>query len=177
MQHSFPCSLSEFLSFGCFVPVFPIETPCLRLHPQTNLQTRIKAETQKLRKKGSPLFSVEPRFGKAPTSKHHRNRPPQANPEGTEFAMVAGTLDRFSSDISTLIGIDTITNMQSLRAEYSLRFPKRPPLFFAAPLKPVFPRDSEYQLPARDFYWLKEWSTNDSSDTPLFWSYFHIPNH
>jgi len=103
------------------------------------------------------------------------NRPPQANPEGTEYAMVVGTLDRLSSDITTLIGIDTITNMQSLRAEYGLRFPKRPPLFFAAPLKPVFPRDSEYQLPAREYYWLKEWNSNDSLETPLFWSFFHIP--
>jgi hypothetical protein len=104
------------------------------------------------------------------------NRPPRANPEGTQFTMVAGTLDRLSWDVATFIGTGTITNMQSLRAEYQLRFPKRPPLFFAAPLKPVFPRDSEYQLPAREYYWLKEWSTNDSSDTPLFWSYFHIPD-
>jgi hypothetical protein len=104
------------------------------------------------------------------------NRPAQPNAEGTEFAVVAGTLDSLSGDIATLVRIDDITNMKSLRAEYSLRFPKRPPLFFAAPFKPVFPRDSPYQLPSRDYYWLTEWSSNDSADAPLFWSYFQIPN-
>jgi hypothetical protein len=104
------------------------------------------------------------------------NRPAQPNPEGTEFAVVVGTLDRLSVDIATIVGSDAITNMKTLRAEYRFRFPKRPPLFFAAPFKPVFPRDSPYQLPARDYYWLTEWSSNDSTDTPLFWSYFHIPN-
>ena len=104
------------------------------------------------------------------------NRSAPSNAEGTEFAMVEQTLDRLSPDIALLTGSAVVTNIQLLRADYRRSYPERPPLFFAAPLKPVYPRDSEYQLPLRVYYWLTEWSPTDSSDSPLFWSYFHIPN-
>lgn len=98
------------------------------------------------------------------------------NVEGNDIGLVEGTLNRLSPDVANLLATGTITNIQSLRVEYSRRFPGRPALFYAAPLKPVYPRDSEYQLPARDYYWLKEWSNSDALTTPLFWSYFHTPN-
>src|SRR5258706_14647934 len=33
----------------------------------------------------------------------------------------------------------------------------------------------QFELPARDYFWLRVWSTTAPPSTPLFWSYFHTP--
>lgn len=104
------------------------------------------------------------------------NRSENAISEGADLGMVDGALNRLSPDVVELLESRAITNARLLTEEYHRRFPARPPLFFAKPLKPVFPRDSEYQLPPRDYFWLREWSSSDPSTTPLFWSYFYVPN-
>ena len=104
------------------------------------------------------------------------HRSEKANAEAADLNMVDGTFNTLSRDMAGLLGNEAITNIELLKKEYDSRFPRRPPLFFSKPLKPVFPRDSEYQLPNREYFWLMDWSKNDPSSTPLFWSYFYLPN-
>lgn len=98
------------------------------------------------------------------------------SPDGAELGIVGRTFDTLSQDLRPLLAGGSISNMEQLRAEYSQRFPDRSPLFFNKALSPARPRGSEYELPARAYFWLREWNVDDAASTPLFWSYFHVPN-
>lgn len=95
--------------------------------------------------------------------------------EGVQMGIVGTTLNLLSEDLRPLLSTGALTNIDQLRQEYSRAFPHRPPLFYAETFEPVVLRKSEYQLPLRDYFWLREWTTNDPFSTPLFWSSFHQP--
>ena len=102
-------------------------------------------------------------------------RSPDIAKEGAEFSLLGSSLSSLSYDVRPLLTNGTVTNMDNLRALYSREYPKKPPLFTAVEMKSGIVRPSEYHLPLREYFWLRCWTTNDSGETPLFWSYFHLP--
>ena len=70
----------------------------------------------------------------------------------------------------------SVTSIIQLKLECRRRYPSAPPLFKVyAPSDVKNGEYPQYGLPARDYFWLRDWSTNDSRSTPLIWSYFHPP--
>jgi len=101
------------------------------------------------------------RFEKSPTELIHRNE-------------VETTLLNLAADLPQLGIGGAITSIVQLKLDWSLHFPHSPPLFTTYEpdaVRGVYPA---FYLPARDYFWLKNWTTNDPPSTPFFWSYFNI---
>jgi hypothetical protein len=70
----------------------------------------------------------------------------------------------------------SVTSITQLKLECSRRYPSALPVFKVYELSDVKNGEyPQYGLPARDYFWLRDWSSNDSRSTPLIWSYFHPP--
>ncbi len=103
-------------------------------------------------------------------------RAPTIGDEAAELGLASASFYALADDLSQILSDKSITNMRQLRVEYARRFPGYPPLFTNVSLAPRIGREDGRQLPLRSYFWLKEWSTNDPPATPLFWSFFHIPD-
>lgn len=87
---------------------------------------------------------------------------------------VATAFLNLSVELQPILSGGAVTSVVQLRTEYGRRFPQVPPLFKTYEVgstQGVYP---VYYLPARPYYRLHHWNSNDPPSTPMFWSYFHV---
>jgi hypothetical protein len=102
-------------------------------------------------------------------------RSQQSNKEIAELAALGTSLNALSFDLGPILATGRVTTIAELKRDYELRYTNRPPLFVARPFAYGVLRNSEYELPQREYFMLQHWNTNDAPTIPLFWSFFHTP--
>ena len=102
-------------------------------------------------------------------------RSQQSDKEIAELAALGTSLNALSFDLAPILTNGSVTSIDELKREYARRYTNRPALFLTKPLTKGVLRNNEYQLPPREYFMLRHWSTNDDSTTPLFWSFFDMP--
>jgi|DewCreStandDraft_4_1066084.scaffolds.fasta_scaffold141838_1 hypothetical protein len=89
---------------------------------------------------------------------------------------VETVLLNLSVDLEPMLSGGSLTSIAQLKLEWKRRYPAAPSIFTVYEPSDVqngvYP---QYGLPARDYWWLPQWSTNDPPSTPLLWSYFDTP--
>jgi hypothetical protein len=95
--------------------------------------------------------------------------------DAADLAALETSLNALSYDLMPILSNGSVTSISQVKTEYGRVYTGRPPLFCARPLATGVLRDSEYELPLREYFWLPHWTSNDPPGTPIFWSHFHTP--
>jgi hypothetical protein len=103
-------------------------------------------------------------------------RSPQLTKDAGDFALLETSLYALSFDLQPLLTNGMLTNINSLKIAYASVYSNRPPLFTISNINTGVLRDNERYLPAREYFCLRFWTLQDPPETPLFWSYFQLPN-
>src|SRR5689334_3283094 len=82
-------------------------------------------------------------------------------------------LTALGPELALLATNGTATNIQQLAAAFERKFSKPP---FAMRLSPPSVWTNHYELAPGEYFWITDWSGQDSVSAPLFWGRFRVPN-